>query len=61
MVSCPPGKKFPDGSSSLNLLCVEGNWVSTNSEWTTVPECIRMFKPELPLYMNFNIERVINK
>lgn len=41
-ITCMPGNKFPDGSTSVQLYCDGEKWVSSNEEWTTIPNCERM-------------------
>ena len=32
---------FPDGSSVANLICKNGSWMPTRSDWISIPDCER--------------------
>ncbi|XP_034943572.1 hemocytin, partial [Chelonus insularis] len=36
---------FSDGSSIANLICQNGNWVPTKSNWVSIPDCIPTCTP----------------
>lgn len=38
-VSCPAMYSFPDGKTSLKLVCMEKNWIVRDSVYLEVPPC----------------------
>ncbi|XP_044578140.1 hemocytin isoform X1 [Cotesia glomerata] len=38
-ITCMNNFTFPDGSSITNLICRDGNWIPTRTEWVSIPDC----------------------
>ncbi|XP_071561739.1 hemocytin [Temnothorax nylanderi] len=38
-ISCMEHFTFPDGSSVANLICKNGSWMPTRSDWVSIPDC----------------------
>ncbi|KAL0131073.1 hypothetical protein PUN28_002574 [Cardiocondyla obscurior] len=38
-ISCMEHFTFPDGSMVANLICKNGNWMPTRSDWINIPDC----------------------
>ncbi|KAK2585761.1 hypothetical protein KPH14_010370 [Odynerus spinipes] len=44
-VSCLDNFVYPDGSSVANLVCKNGNWVPTRTDWVSIPDCMAICNP----------------
>ena len=44
-VSCPATYSFPDGKTSLKLVCIERSWIVRDSVYLEVPPCQANCKP----------------
>ncbi|XP_069683352.1 hemocytin isoform X2 [Periplaneta americana] len=44
-IMCASGHEFPDGSAVANMICREGTWVPSRSEWKSIPDCQPVCKP----------------
>lgn len=42
-ISCAHGHQFADGSSITNMICKEGVWAPSRTEWTAIPDCQRKY------------------
>ncbi|XP_073969601.1 hemolectin isoform X3 [Rhodnius prolixus] len=38
-ITCANNHQFPDGSTTVELYCKEGEWVPYRNDWTSVPDC----------------------
>ncbi|XP_046603352.1 hemocytin isoform X1 [Neodiprion virginianus] len=44
-ITCVPNHAFPDGSGITNLICKDGNWLPTRTDWVSVPDCEAVCSP----------------
>ncbi|PSN34510.1 hypothetical protein C0J52_13394 [Blattella germanica] len=44
-ILCATGFVFPGGSSVANMVCRDGNWVPTRSDWNSIPDCQPICQP----------------
>ncbi|XP_076276507.1 hemolectin isoform X2 [Lasioglossum baleicum] len=44
-ISCLKNFTFPDGTSITNLICKNGNWLSSRQDWVSVPDCEPVCNP----------------
>ncbi|XP_043682227.1 hemocytin isoform X2 [Vespula pensylvanica] len=44
-ISCLENFVYPDGSAVANLVCKNGNWVPTRTDWVSIPDCIPVCNP----------------
>lgn len=42
-ITCEKGHSLPDGSTSMEMMCKDGQWVSANPEQSFPPSCERMY------------------
>lgn len=39
VVTCHPGRAFPDGSTTVEMNCNDGEWKFNKATWDTLPNC----------------------
>ncbi|KAK7602195.1 hypothetical protein V9T40_009636 [Parthenolecanium corni] len=46
VVTCLAGRVFPDGSTSVEMICDDGQWKLSKSTWDTLPDCQAVCTPQ---------------